>query len=67
MMGDDRTLKFKYMKVKDGKTLVIVENFPGLDAEMWPEELIKMAKELEAAYSKVLTEQRKAMGLWPLD
>jgi hypothetical protein len=53
MMGDDRTLRFKYEKAK-GKTLVIVENFPGLDAELWPEELLKMSKELAKAAEHAL-------------
>lgn len=46
---DDRALKFEYTKDRRGNPLVIVQNFPGLGAEMTPKQLIQMSRELAAA------------------
>ena len=48
-MGIDRTLRFSYEFTGDGLPLVLVANFPGLDAEMTIPELEAMAAQLQAA------------------
>lgn len=39
-------LLFKFETARNGKPLVIVKNFPGLDAELYADELLTMAQEL---------------------
>jgi len=42
-------LQIRFAKDREGKPLAIVENFPGLGAELRPEELKKLARQLLAA------------------
>lgn len=57
--ANDKALRFEYTKDRHGNPLVIVENFPGLGAEMTPKQLIQMSRELAAAAKQA----ERALGL----
>jgi hypothetical protein len=54
-MAGRQALQFEYRQTADHWPLCIVRNFPGLDAEMKPEELRDMARQLQQAANETET------------
>ncbi len=45
----DKVLKVSHSQTRDGRPLATIRNFPGLDADLYPEQLRAMAAALLAA------------------
>lgn len=59
-MSQNRTLHIDIIRDRHTKPLAIVKNFPGLDAEMYSDQIRKMAGQLNQAADDLdaLTEQQ---------